>query len=85
MYFLSWITIGSIIGWLSGKLVQKAEYQPIVNIVTGVGGAVGGGLVARLVTAPNHRGLVYTTVAAILGAVIVAGTNAHFTVRKRYA
>jgi uncharacterized membrane protein YeaQ/YmgE (transglycosylase-associated protein family) len=85
MYFLSWVMIGSMIGWLTGKLVQEAEYEPIANIVAGVGGAVGCGLVARLATAPNYRGLAYTTVVAILGAAIVAGANAYFTVRNRYA
>lgn len=85
MYFLSWVIVGLITGWLTGKLVREGGYGPIVNTVMGVGGAVAGGFVARLASAPNYRGLAYTTVAAILGAVIVEGINAHFTARKRYA
>jgi uncharacterized membrane protein YeaQ/YmgE (transglycosylase-associated protein family) len=85
MYFLSWVIVGAITGWLTGKLVKEGGYGPVVNIVMGVVGAVTGGFVARLASTPNYRGLAYTTVAAILGAVIAAGTNAHFTARKRYA
>lgn len=85
MYFLFWVIVGGISGWLTGKLVKEGGYGPVVNIVMGVAGAVTGGFVARLATTPNYRGLAYTTVAAILGAVIVAGINAHFSARKRYA
>lgn len=85
MYFLSWVIVGLITGWLTGKLVKEGGYGPIVNIVMGVAGAVAGGLVARLASSPNYRGLAYTNLAAILGAAIVTGINARFTARKRYA
>jgi uncharacterized membrane protein YeaQ/YmgE (transglycosylase-associated protein family) len=85
VYFLSWVIVGSITGWLIGKLVREGGYGPIVNIVMGVAGAVAGGFVARLASLPNYRGLAYTNVAAILGAVIVTGINAYASGRKRYA
>jgi uncharacterized membrane protein YeaQ/YmgE (transglycosylase-associated protein family) len=85
MYFLSWIIVGLITGWLTGKLVSEGGYGPIVNIVMGVAGAVAGGFVARLASSPNYSGLAYTNVAAILGAAIVTGINAYASGRKRYA
>ncbi len=85
MYFLSWVIVGLITGWLTGKLVKEGGYGPIVNIVMGVAGAVVGGFVTRLASSPNYRGLAYTDFAAILGAVIVTGINAYATGRKRYA
>lgn len=84
MYFLSWVIVGLITGWLTGKLVREGGYGPIVNIVMGVAGGVAGGFVARLASSPNYRGLAYTILAAILGAVIVTGINAYATARKRY-
>jgi hypothetical protein len=51
----------------------------------GVAGAVIGGFIARVASAPNHGGLVYTSFAAILGAAIVTGINVYASVRKRYA
>ena len=85
MYFLSWVIIGLITGWLTGKLVREGGYGPIVNIVMGVAGAVAGGSIARLASSPNHGGLTYTSLAAILGAAIVTGINAYASARKRYA
>lgn len=85
MYFLSWVTVGLITGWLTGKLVREGGYGPIVNIVMGVAGAVAGGFVARLASSPIHSGLAYTSFAAMLGAAIATGINAYATGRKRYA
>ena len=85
MYFLSWVIVGLVTGWLTGKLVGEGGYGPIVNIVMGVAGAVAGGLIATLASSPNHDGLVYTSFAALLGAAIVTGINAYASGRKRYA
>jgi len=38
MYFLSWIIIGLITGWLTGKLLKEGGYGPIMNIVMGIAG-----------------------------------------------
>jgi len=35
MYFLSWVVIGLITGWLTGKLAREGGYGPMVNIVLG--------------------------------------------------
>ena len=85
MYFLSWVIVGLITGWLTGKLVREGGYGPVVNIVMGVAGAVAGGFVARLASSPNYSGLAYTSFAAMLGAAIATGINAYATGRKRYA
>ena len=85
MYFLSWIIVGLITGWLTGKLVREGGYGPILNIVMGIAGAVAGGVVARLASSPNYGGLVYTSLAAMLGAAVVTGINAYASGRKRYA
>jgi len=59
MYFLSWVIIGLITGWLTGKLVREGGYGPMVNVVMGGAGAAAGGFVARLASSPNYAGLVY--------------------------
>jgi uncharacterized membrane protein YeaQ/YmgE (transglycosylase-associated protein family) len=85
MYFLSWVIVGLVAGCLTGKLVKEGGYGPIVNIVMGVAGAVAAGLIARFTSSPNHGGLVYTSLAALLGAAVVTGINAYATARRRYA
>jgi uncharacterized membrane protein YeaQ/YmgE (transglycosylase-associated protein family) len=85
MYFLSWVIVGLITGWLTGKLVREGGYGPVVNIVMGIAGAVAGGFIARLASSPDRGGLAYTSLAAILGAALATGINAYASARKRYA
>ena len=85
MYFLSWIILGLITGWLTGRIVREGGYGPSVNIVMGVAGAVGGGSIMRLASSPVHGGVAYTSVAAILGAAILTAINAYASARRRYA
>jgi len=56
MYFLSWIIVGLITGWLTGKLVREGGYGPILNIVKGVAGGFAGGFVARLASSQTVVG-----------------------------
>jgi uncharacterized membrane protein YeaQ/YmgE (transglycosylase-associated protein family) len=47
MYFLSWIIIGLVAGWSTGKILKGNGYGPLMDIVIGIGGAVGGGFLMR--------------------------------------
>ena len=85
MYILSWIVIGLVAGWLTGRLVVGNGYGPIVDIVMGIAGGVGGGFIMRLVSSPAHGGLAYTSLAALLGAAILTATTAYANGRKRWA
>jgi len=75
MYFLSWIIVGLITGRLTGQLLGGGGYGPIVDIVMGVAAAISGGFIVRLASSPAHAGVVYTGLAAILGAAILTGIN----------
>jgi uncharacterized membrane protein YeaQ/YmgE (transglycosylase-associated protein family) len=83
--FLSWIIAGLITGWLTRKLVKEGGYGPIVDFVVCIAGAVGGGFVVLVASFPGDGGLVYSTLAAILGAVILREFTGYATDRKRYA
>jgi len=85
MYFLSWIIIGLVTGWLTRKLLKGGGYGPIVDLVVCIAGAVGGGFIVLVASFPGHGGLVYSTLAAILGAVILREFTGYATDRKRYA
>jgi uncharacterized membrane protein YeaQ/YmgE (transglycosylase-associated protein family) len=82
MYSLSWIIVGLMAGWLTGKLFEEG---PIVAIITGIVGAIGVGFVMRFAGSPDHRGLIYTILAALLGAQILTAINALLTARMRHA
>jgi uncharacterized membrane protein YeaQ/YmgE (transglycosylase-associated protein family) len=85
MSILSWIVIGLVAGWLTGRLVVGNGYGPIVDIVMGIAGAIGGGFIMRLVSSPAHGGLAYTSLAALLGAAILTATTAYANGRRRWA
>jgi uncharacterized membrane protein YeaQ/YmgE (transglycosylase-associated protein family) len=85
MYILTWVAIGFVAGWLTGKLVVGNGYGPIVDMVMGIAGAVGGGFLMRLASSPAHGGLAYTSLAALLGAAILTATTAYANSRRRWA
>lgn len=85
MYFLSWVIVGSIVGWSTGKFLTVGGYGPIVDIATGMAGAVAGGFMMRAASSPAHAGLLYTSMAAIVGAALLTGITIFANGRKRYA
>jgi len=52
MYLLSWIIVGLIIGWSTGKHRAAGGYGPIMELA-GVAGAAGGGFVTGLTCFAN--------------------------------
>jgi uncharacterized membrane protein YeaQ/YmgE (transglycosylase-associated protein family) len=85
MYFLSWIIVGLIMGWVTRKLLKEGGYGPIADLAMCIAGAVAGGFIVRVASFPGHGGLVYSTLVAILGAVILRGLTGYASGRRRYA
>ena len=71
MYFLSWIIVGSVAGWLSGKILSGNGYGPLMDIVMGIGGAVAGGLLIQSAGLGGYLGTIITTLVALIGAVLL--------------
>ena len=38
MYFLSWILVGAVAGWLAGKILKGNDYGPAMDMGMGIGG-----------------------------------------------
>ena len=71
MYFLSWILVGLVAGWLAGKMLKGDGYGPIMDIVMGIAGAVVGGLLMRSAGFSGYLGAIGTTLVAIIGAILL--------------
>jgi uncharacterized membrane protein YeaQ/YmgE (transglycosylase-associated protein family) len=71
MYFLSWSIIGLVAGWSAGKILKGNGYGPLMDIVIGIGGAVVGGFLMRSAGFSGYQGTIYTTLVAIIGAVLL--------------
>ena len=84
MYFLSWIIVGLVAGWSAGKIL-KGRYGPLMDIAMGIGGAVAGGFLMRSAGFSGYRGTIYTTLVAIIGAVILTLLAGLVNGRRLYA
>ena len=84
MYFLSWIIIGLVAGWSAGKIL-KGGYGPLMDIAIGIGGAVAGGFLMRSAGFSGYWGTIYTTLVAIIGAVLLTLLVGFVNGRRLYA
>jgi len=85
MYFLSWIIVGLVAGWAAGKILNSDRYGPLMDMAMGIGGAVTGGYLMRAAGFSGNRGTIYTTLAAIIGAVILTLLAGLVNGRRLYA
>ena len=85
MYFLSWIIVGLVAGWSAGKILKGNGYGPLMDIAIGIVGAVTGGFLMRSAGFSGYRGTIYTTLAAIIGAVLLTLLAGLVNGRRMYA
>ena len=72
MGFIAWIVIGGIAGWIASMIMNRDESMGIIaNIAAGVvGGVVGGWSLSAFVDVES-KGLFFSFLTCIFGAVIV--------------
>lgn len=73
MNLIVWIILGALAGWLA-SIVMRTNHQQraFANIITGILGALLGGLLSRTLGGPNVTGFNITSIIiATLGAVIL--------------
>jgi uncharacterized membrane protein YeaQ/YmgE (transglycosylase-associated protein family) len=85
MYILSWIVLGALGGWITGRLLKGNQYGPWVDIAIGITGALGGGFLIHYGGFPGRFEIVSTTLSAILGAFALTVLTSFVNGRKRYA
>lgn len=70
--WLGYIVIGGIAGWLASKIVKGGGSGILMNVVIGVVGAFGAGLVLNALGVDvNHGGYWFTFFVALSGAVVL--------------
>ena len=85
MYILSWIVLGALVGWFTGRVLKGNQFGPWVDVIMGVAGALAGGLLMHYGGFPGRHEIVSTTLSAIFGAVVLTSLTAYVNGRKRYA
>jgi len=85
MYLLTWIFIGVVLGWGAGKVLHGEGYGRVMDMVMGVGGAVGGGFLIRSTGFGGYGGAIVTTMVAMVGAVLLTVLAGFVNGRRIYA
>jgi len=85
MYFLSWIVVGLVVGWSAGKILKGNAYGLFMDITMGIGGAVAGGMLMQSAGFAGYVGTIITTLAAMIGAVLLTLLAGLMNGRRLYA
>ena len=68
--FVMWIVIGIVAGWLAG-LITKEDHSIWGDLVLGLLGAFIAGLVVRQAVGPDSNNILFSIVAATVGAIVL--------------
>ena len=74
MGILSWVILGALAGWISGRFLGAEQPQGCFgNIVVGIGGALVGGAIVTIATGEDYmfRLNLPSLVVAVLGSLIL--------------
>jgi uncharacterized membrane protein YeaQ/YmgE (transglycosylase-associated protein family) len=72
MYYVAWIVLGLIAGFIGSKIVNKTGEGLIMDIILGIVGAVVGGWLAGFFGLAGVSGLnIYSIAIAVGGAIVV--------------
>jgi len=68
---ISWIIVGLVAGWITGKIEGSPGRGALMDIIVGLLGALVGGFAMSLLGFSPEGGLIYTIVVAVIGAVLL--------------
>lgn len=84
LLLLYWIIGGAVVGWLTGKFMLSEGRDHVMDIVMGITGAIGGGFLFSTMRFLVQGKMIYTMLAAIVGAVILTGLTRYLGGRRDY-
>lgn len=71
MGFLAWIVVGLLAGWATGRIMGGPGKGVLMDIIIGLIGALVGGFIMSTLGFRAEGGIIYTTLVAIGGAVLL--------------
>jgi uncharacterized membrane protein YeaQ/YmgE (transglycosylase-associated protein family) len=84
MYWILWISVGFLAGWLTGRSLEGEGHGQFMDITMGIGGAVVGGFLMHTARFSGAGGTILATLAAIIGAALFTTVAALSTGRRVY-
>ena len=81
---IGWIVIGGLAGWIGSKITKTdAQMGIVLNVVVGViGGLIGGFLLRGVGVSVDGRGLLFSFLTCLFGAVLLLGLVRLITRRR---
>ncbi|HMK60598.1 MAG TPA: GlsB/YeaQ/YmgE family stress response membrane protein [Dissulfurispiraceae bacterium] len=71
MGIISWLIVGLIAGWLTGKIMGGPGKGMLMDIIIGLVGALLGGFMMGFLGFKPEGGFIYTIIVAVIGAVVL--------------
>ena len=84
MELFVWIVVGVIAGWIAGMVMLSQGRDRILDIVIGIAGAAGAGFLLTLAHPSVQGRMIYTSLAAVLGAVSLTILSRYLSARLAY-
>lgn len=85
MNLLTWILVGTLIGWGTGRLLKGDGYGPLMDVLMGGAGGVAGGLLMRSLGLSGFGGFALTSLSVVVSAAILTFLAAYVNGRRVYA
>jgi len=82
MGLVSWLVVGLIAGWLTGKIMGGPGKGALMDVIIGLAGALAGRFLMRLVGFRPGGGFLYTILVAVIGAVALTWVFRKITARS---
>jgi uncharacterized membrane protein YeaQ/YmgE (transglycosylase-associated protein family) len=71
MHLLTWILVGGVVGWGTGRILEGNGYGPFRDVVMGIGGGIVGGLLMNSAGLHGYGGTIATSMMAMIGALLL--------------
>jgi len=84
MLLLLWIVVGVASSCLTGKLMSSEGRDWVMDVIMGLAGGIGGGFLLSATSTLVQGKMIYTSLAAILGAVILTVFSRYISGRREY-
>lgn len=85
MQLFFWIAARLVAGWLTGKIMSSKGRDLIMDMGMGISGGMAGGLIVEAARLTVQGKMIFTNLAALAGAVLMAFLTRVIRGRREYA
>lgn len=84
MQLILWVLCGAAAGWFTGRVLLSEGRDQIMDLVMGLAGGIGGGFIFSAARFQPQGKMVYATLCAVFGAIILTLFSRFVTGKLEY-